>query len=46
MRSRKNQAQQVQELTALYRSMSLIRHQLELTLTRLFANGEVPGFVT
>ena len=44
MNPRKNQTQQVQELTALYRSMSLIRH-VETALTRLFANGEVPGFI-
>ncbi len=35
---------QTQRLTALYRTMSLIRH-VETALTRLFANGEVPGFI-
>ena len=34
----------VDALTALYRTMSLIRH-VETALTRLFANGEVPGFI-
>ncbi|GAA4002354.1 thiamine pyrophosphate-dependent dehydrogenase E1 component subunit alpha [Comamonas faecalis] len=33
-----------QRLQALYRTMSLIRH-VEMALTRLFANGEVPGFI-
>ncbi|MBP0630492.1 thiamine pyrophosphate-dependent dehydrogenase E1 component subunit alpha [Cupriavidus sp. AcVe19-1a] len=34
----------VGRLQALYRTMSLIR-QVETALTRLFANGEVPGFI-
>ena len=33
-----------ERLTPLYRTMSLIR-QVETALTRLFANGEVPGFI-
>ena len=33
-----------QRLQALYQTMSLIRH-VETALTRLFANGEVPGFI-
>jgi TPP-dependent pyruvate/acetoin dehydrogenase alpha subunit len=33
-----------ERLTALYRTMSLIR-QVETALTRLFANSEVPGFI-
>ena len=44
MKSRKRNAGQVEELTALYRTMSLIR-QVETALTRLFANSEVPGFI-
>lgn len=44
MKSRKRNAGQVEGLTALYRTMSLIR-QVETTLTRLFANSEVPGFI-
>lgn len=34
----------VDRLQGLYRTMSLIR-QVETALTRLFANGEVPGFI-
>lgn len=34
----------VARLQGLYRTMSLIR-QVETALTRLFANGEVPGFI-
>ena len=44
MKSSKKGAAQPERLTALYRTMSLIR-QVETALTRLFANGEVPGFI-
>lgn len=44
MKSRKRNAGQVEGLTVLYRTMSLIR-QVETALTRLFANSEVPGFI-
>lgn len=44
MKSSKKGTAQPERLTALYRTMSLIR-QVETALTRLFANGEVPGFI-
>ena len=44
MKSSKKGTAQVERLTALYRTMSLIR-QVETALTRLFANSEVPGFI-
>ena len=44
MKSSKKGAAQAERLTALYRTMSLIR-QVETALTRLFANSEVPGFI-
>lgn len=39
-----SEAQRGQELLALYRTMSLVR-EVEQALSRLFANGEVPGFI-
>lgn len=44
VKSRKRNTGQVEGLTALYHTMSLIR-QVETALTRLFANSEVPGFI-
>jgi len=44
MKSSKKSAAPSERLTALYRTMSLIR-QVETALTRLFANSEVPGFI-
>jgi pyruvate dehydrogenase E1 component alpha subunit len=44
VKSRKRNTVQAEGLAALYRTMSLIRH-VETALTRLFANGEVPGFI-
>ncbi|MNV39666.1 Acetoin:2,6-dichlorophenolindophenol oxidoreductase subunit alpha [compost metagenome] len=44
MKSSKKSTTQSERLTALYRTMSLIR-QVETALTRLFANSEVPGFI-
>ncbi len=40
----KQPVERIERLTRLYRKMSLIR-QVEHSLTRLFANGEVPGFI-
>ena len=39
-----HEAPVIVRLTQLYGTMSLIRH-VETALTRLFANGEVPGFI-
>ncbi|MCT9812830.1 thiamine pyrophosphate-dependent dehydrogenase E1 component subunit alpha [Acidovorax sp. Be4] len=44
MTSQDSDKNRVEQLTRLYRSMCLIRH-VETALTRLFANGEVPGFI-
>ena len=44
MKARKKSPIETQRLQALYRTMSLVR-QVETMLTRLFANGEVPGFI-
>lgn len=44
MATKKGTDQQTARLQSLYRTMSLIR-QVELVLSQLFANNEVPGFI-
>src|SRR5690606_40704378 len=44
MPTKTRNAPSADRLQALYRTMSLIRH-VEQTLSQLFANSEVPGFI-